>query len=126
MNVSSRMTDLLHRGIAWLVVAPVAGAAFGAASFWTLQHNPLQAANEAASLASPEQLARSQARVAKLNVILQANQTELRLINAQTKAYRGKSAATRTWAASTSNIATAAKAAPPATQATTGASGVKK
>jgi hypothetical protein len=120
------MTDLLHRGIAWLVVAPIAGAAFGATSFWTLQHNPLQAANEASSLASPEQLARSQARVAKLSVILQANQTELRLVNAETRVYQGRASATRGWASSNSNIVTAAKAAAPTTQARTGASGARK
>lgn len=127
MKLSSKATDRLHRWFAWLLVAPVAAFSFAVTAYWTLTHNPLTAASNAGNSAvvSDSQLALSRARAAKLQVILGASKAELATINADIKRYSGKAVATQKWASSSTNIKAAAAKPAPATNATTGASGVK-
>jgi hypothetical protein len=123
MKKNSKMTRFLHRWFAWLLVFPLAIASFTLSAFWTLNHNPATTDNGIALAGNPglpNQLARSQARIAKLQIILQATQSEIQQINTDIVAYSGKAVATKKWAAAQP------KTALPATNATTGASGAKK
>lgn len=120
--MSSNVIKLLHRWFAWLLVLPLAAGSFTFASYWTLHHNPLTSGNtvEIAGLKGlPNLLARSRARSAKLQIILDATKAELQQINQDIIHYKGKAVLTKQWAATQSTTA-------PATSATTGASGVKK
>lgn len=120
--MNSTATKLLHRWFAWLLVLPLAASSFTFASYWTLHHNPLTSGNtvEFAGLKGlPNLLARSKARSAKLQVILDATKAELQQINQDIVTYKGKAVQTKKWAATQSTSA-------PATSAKTGASGVKK
>ena len=123
MIKNSAMIKFIHRWFAWLLVFPIAGASFSFAAYWTLGHNPLTTDNGIAVAGRPglpNELARSQARIAKLQIILQASQSEIQQINTDIVAYSGKAVQTKSWAASQP------KTPLPATSATTGASGVKK
>jgi hypothetical protein len=120
--MNSNAIKLIHRWFAWLLVFPLAAGSFSFASYWTLHHNPLTAANSvdiAGIKGLPNLLARSKARTAKLQVILDATKSELQQINQDIVSYKGKAVATKAWAATQSTTA-------PATSGTTGASGVKK
>lgn len=120
--MNSNVIKFLHRWFAWLLVFPLAAGSFAFTSYWTLHHNPLTSTNtvEIAGLNGlPNLLARSRARSAKLQVILDASRAELQQINQDIVAYKGKAVATKKWAATQSTTA-------PATSGTTGASGVKK
>ena len=116
------MIKLLHRWFAWLLVLPLAAGSFTFASYWTLHHNPLTSGNtvEITGISGlPNLLARSRARTAKLQVILDATKSELQQINQDIVSYKGKAVLTKQWTATQSTTA-------PTTSATTGASGVKK
>lgn len=120
--MNSNVIRFIHRWFAWLLVFPLAAGSFSLASYWTLHHNPLTTGNtaEIAGVKGlPNLLARSVARSAKLQIILDATKTELVQINTDIVAYKGKAVATKKWTATQSTTA-------PATTATTGASGVVK
>lgn len=118
------MIKFIHRWFAWILVLPITGLSFTLTSYWTLNHNPLTTDNGLAVAGTPglpTQLARSRARMAKLQIILAATQQELQQINADIVSYKGKAVATKKWAAAQPTTAP-----PPGTSATTGPSGVKK
>lgn len=120
--MNSTVTKLLHRWFAWLLVLPLAAGSFTLASYWTINHNPLTSGNtvEIAGINGlPNLLARSRARAAKLQVILDATKAELQQINQDIVTYKGKAVQTNNWAATQSTTA-------PTTSGTTGASGVIK
>lgn len=120
--MNSNVIKFLHRWFAWLLVFPLAAGSFTFASYWTLHHNPLTSGNtaEIAGLKGlPNLLARSRARSAKLQIILDATKAELQQINQDIVAYKGKAVATKQWASTQSTTA-------PTTTTTTGASGVVK
>ncbi len=118
------MIKFIHRWFAWILVVPITGLSFTVTSYWTLNHNPLTTDNGLAVAGTPglpTQLARSRARLAKLQIILGATQQELQQINADIVSYKGKAVATTKWAATQPTTPL-----PPGTSATTGPSGVVK
>lgn len=122
--MNSSVIKFVHRWFAWLLVFPLAVGSFSFASYWTLHHNPLTAANSVEITGTkglPNLLARSLARTAKLQIILAATKSELQQINQDIVSYKGKAVATKAWTATQSTTTTA-----PTTSGKTGASGVKK
>lgn len=121
MNLSA--TKFIHRWFAWILVFPLAGTVFTLASLWTISHNPLTDSNAGSGVAGTggvgSQLARSQARIGKLQVILDASKAELQQVNTDISLYTGKAVKTNAWAK------TQASNPAPATNTTTKASGVK-
>ena len=122
-KVNSIMTNFIHRWFAWILVFPLTSALFTFASLWTLSHNPLLDSSAGSGVQGTGglsyQLARSQARIGKLQVILDATNAQLQQINSDISLYTGKAAKTKAWAKTTASNSA------PATNSTTKASGAK-
>jgi len=117
------MTNFIHRWFAWILIFPLTGALFTVASLWTLSHNPLTDSSAGSGVEGTgglsHQIARSQARIGKLQVILDATNAQLQQINSDIALYTGKAVKTKAWAK------TRAANPVPATNSTTKASGAK-